>query len=355
MTPRCVIYPPRLQCSNVLLKQRPPLPPELMGEVARAAWVDVALWDHASLYLALISTHPYLREIMPSLAWTYVFCRSRRDFALYLHLRFGSALNEKERETRHTEIHLSVNFQGEFEGLVQQRSSFPRLGHAITTSASRAIDDGEPLIAAPMTAMYSGFPGASHPLGAHLDLDLSFLYADSITDLRVINTYFHSGQHARYHVYPSVMQLTIVYAKNEPSDRWAEIAPPFKRMFPALRTLTLLGASTRINSLLPLLPEDLDQLVLDAQLYPEAYGSSVHFWDLLAALKVGFKVGGGEHAPRVIFLTGAKEPFGWQDAVAIADEKGVRLERRIEYRPPCTTSATLRPVPYDLNVVFRDL
>jgi hypothetical protein len=355
MTLRCVIHPLRIQCSNALSKQRLPLPPELMGEVARAAWVDVALWDHAALYLALVSTHPYLREIMPSLAWTYVFCRSRRDFALYLHIRFGSALNEKERETRHTEMHLSVNFQREFEGLVHQRPWFPRLSHIITASASRAIDDGEPLIAAPMTAMYSGYPGVAHPLGAHPDPDLSFLHTDIITDLRVINTYFHSGQHARHHVYPSVMQLTIVYAKNERSD-WTEIAPPFKRMFPALRTLTLRGASTNTNSFLSLLPEDLDELVLDARLYSDAGGSgSVHFWDLLAALKVGFKVGGGEHAPRVILLTGAREPFGWQKAVAIADEKGVRLERRIEYRPPCNTSATLRPVPYDLNVVFRDL
>jgi hypothetical protein len=110
-----------------------------------------------------------------------------------------------------------------------------------------------------------------------------------------------------------------------------------------------------VQLLLPLLPEDLDELVLDAQFSHEAGTSSVHFYDLLPALKAGLKVGGGERAPHVVLLTGAKEPYSWQEAVAIANEKGVHLECRIEYQAPCTTSASLRPVPYDLNVVFRDL
>jgi hypothetical protein len=332
--------------------QRLPLPPEVMGEIARAAWVDVALWDHAALYVALVSTHPYLREIMPPLAWTYVFCRSCRDFALYLHLRFGGVLSEQKVHERHAELHISSNFRREIEELVHQRPLHPRLSKSIIT-ALRSVPRSKLFSAAPMTAMYSAFLGVPHPMDPHVGLDLSLAYADTITDLRVVNTYFHWGMHEHYHVYSSVTHLVILYAKDH-SSNWAK-TPRFKQMFPALRDLTLQGGSAGVQSILPLLPEDLDELVLDAQLYPKAGASSVHLWDLLPALKAGFMVGGGEYAPRVVLLTSANEPFGWQEAVAIANEKGVHLERRIEYRPPCTTSVTLRPVPYHLNVVFRDL
>jgi hypothetical protein len=53
-----------------------------------------------------------------------------------------------------------------------------------------------------------------------------------------------------------------------------------------------------VQSLLPLLPKDLDELVLDVQFSHEAGTSSVHFYDLLPALKKGVKVGGGERTPR---------------------------------------------------------
>jgi hypothetical protein len=348
---QCVVHPLRVSYPDLCI-QRPPLPPEVMGEIARAAWVDVTLWDHAALYVALVSIHPYLREIMPRLAWTYVFCRSRRDFALYLHLRFGDVLSDQKVYERHAELHISSNFRREIEELVHQRPFHPRLSISIIT-AIRSVPHRKLFSAAPMTAMYSAFSDVPHPMDPHVGLDLSLAYADTITDLRVVNTYFHWGMHEHYHVYSSVTRLVIVYAKDH-SSNWAK-APRFRQMFPALRALTLRGGSTGVQSILPLLPEDLDELVLDAQLYPTVGASSVHLWDLLPALKAGFRVGGGEHAPRVVLLTGANEPLGWQEAVSVADEKGVHLERRIEYRPPCTTSATLRPVPYDLNVVFCDL
>jgi hypothetical protein len=323
-----------------------------MGDIARAAWVDVALWDHAALYLALVSTHPYLREIMPSLAWTYVFCRSRQDFALYLHLRFGSVLSESKRHVQHAEMHLSERhiLRRGFRGQVVVK--YPKLSHDTLTAAFEAIENDELLLPTPMTAIYSSSPDAPHPLGAHPIL--SPAHADAITDLQLVNTYFDAEWHRRHHVYRSLTRLTIVHVAGRMSD-WTTIAPRFKQTFPALRFLTLRGGFAAVQSLLPLLPQDLDELVPDVQFSHEAGTSSVHFYDLLPALKAGLKVGGGERAPHVILLTGAEKPYSWQEAVAIADEKGVRLECRIEYRPPCRTSATLRPVSYDLNVVFRDL
>jgi hypothetical protein len=284
-----------------------------MGVIARAAWVDVALWDHAALYLALVSTHPYLREIMPSLAWTYIFCRSRRDFSLYLHLRFGSVLSESKRHVQHAEMHLSTRhiLRRGFRGCVFVK--YPKLSHDTLTAAFKAIENGELLLPTPITAIYSSSPGTPHPLGAHPIL--SPAHADAITDLRVVNKYFDAEWHRRHHVYRSLTRLTIVHVEGSMSD-WTATAPRFKQMFPALRTLTLRGGSAAVQSLLPLLPEDLDELVLDelvldVQSSHEAGTSSVHFYDLLPALKTGFKVGGGERAPHVVLLTGAKKPYSW--------------------------------------------
>jgi hypothetical protein len=169
-------------CDTNVCIQRPQLPPEVLGEIARAAWVDVALWDHAALYVALVSTHPYLREIMPPLAWTYVFCRSCRDFALYLHLRFGDVLSDQKVYKRHAELHISSNFRREIKELVHQRPLHPRLSKSII-SALRSVPRRKLFSAAPMTAMYSAFPDVPHPMDPHVGLDLSLAYADTITDL----------------------------------------------------------------------------------------------------------------------------------------------------------------------------
>jgi hypothetical protein len=205
-----------MSCSNICIKQRSPLPPEVMGEIARAAWVDVALWDHAALYLALISTHPYLREIMPSLAWTYVFCRSRRDFALYLYLRFGSVLSESKRHVQHAEMQLSTRHILRRGFRRQVFVKYPKLSHDTLTAAFEAIENGELLLPTPMTAIYSSSPGTPHPLGAHPIL--SPAHADAITDLRLVNTYFDAAWHARHHVYRSLTRLTIVHVEGSPAS-----------------------------------------------------------------------------------------------------------------------------------------
>jgi hypothetical protein len=205
----------------------------MIGEIARAAWVDVALWDHATLYLALVSTHPYLREIMPALAWTYVFCRSRRDFALYLYLRFGSILSDQERSVQHAELHLSLNSQRQLKGLTHQKGSFPRITHSIVMSAFEAIENGRLLFAAPITTIYSESPDAPHSMGTHANL--SFAHGEVITDLRVVNTYFHAEQHAQNRLCPSVTRLTILHAKDKLLN-WAETPRSFRQRASSLAT-----------------------------------------------------------------------------------------------------------------------
>jgi hypothetical protein len=217
-------------------------------------------------------------------------------------------LSESKRHVQHAEMHLSERhiLRRGFRGHVFVK--YPKLSDDTLTAAFEAFENGELLLPTSMTAIYSSSPDTPHSLGAHPIL--SPAHADAITDLRLVNTYFDAEWHRRHHVYRSLTRLTIVHVEGSMSD-WTTTAPRFKQMFPALRTLTLRRGSAAVQSLLPLLPEDLDELVLDVQSSHEAGTSSVHFCDLLPALKTGFKVGGGERAPHVVLLTGAKKPYSW--------------------------------------------
>jgi hypothetical protein len=340
--------PHRVSSASLILPmpQHPSLPPELMAAIAREAWLDVALWDHTELYLALVQTHSYLRAAMPVLAWKYIFCRSRKEFRLYLHLRYWGVLSSHQTGMPHAELHISSVYLDDFRHKSREANSYGR-------PAFDGLLAGEEFRAAPMISIYAAEPERHHGVMSYMNLNTSLVDANKLTDLRLINTYFHHGRWPRHVTYPTLQHLTLTSQDDDYS--WTH-APRFYERFPTLRSLTIRGIIIHLSKLLPLLPETLEELVLETHPTYRRSKDGVYAFGLLSALSSGFKIGPrGARAPRVVILTGSESLLMWYDAMVMAEEKGVHLERRIEHRPPHAEAAILRPLPYDLNVAFRDV
>jgi hypothetical protein len=338
----------RVSSASLILPmpQHPSLPPELMEAIAREAWLDVALWDHTELYLALVQTHSYLRAAMPVLAWKYIFCRSRKEFRLYLHLRYRDVLSLQQKDIPHAELHISSAYLDDLRHESRETNSYGR-------PAFDGLLAGEEFHAVPMVSIYAAEPNGTYGVMSCTDLNTSLVDVHKLTDLRLINSYFHHGRWPRHVTYSTLQHLT--FTSRDDNYFWTHV-PLFYMRFPTLRSLTIRGTIIHLSKLLPLLPETLEELVLETHPTYRSSEDGVYAFGLLSALSSGFKIGRrGARAPRVVILTGPESLLMWYDAMVMAEEKGVHLERRIEHRPPHTEAAILRPLPYDLNVAFRDV
>jgi hypothetical protein len=325
------------------MPHQPSFPPELMVAIAREAWLDVALWDHAELYLALVHTHPYLCMAMPAIAWKYVFCRSRKEFRLYLHLRYWGVLSSKHRDLPHAELHVACVYLDNFR-------HEPREANTCGRPAFDGLLAGEEFCAAPMTAIYADDPNGNHGMMSQMDLNSSLIDISMLTDLRIINTYFGRVRPSSIMTYPALRRLTLTIHH----ESWRD--EPCFEQFPNLQSLTFRGTIASVKCYLKYLPETLEEFAVEI---PPSYQNSpdgVDTFGLTSALWYGFMLGPNEaRAPRVVIITGPAEFTSWRYAIAMAQKKSVHLERRIEHRAPHTEMATLCPLPYDLNVAFLDV
>jgi hypothetical protein len=330
---------------------RATLPFELVRAIAREAWLDVSLWDHAPLYIALVSTHPYLYETMPALGWAYVFCRSPRDFGLYLRLCTGTHLSAEQKAVAHVELHVSCDFLVSYSSLLGDRAC---MIHMVATGLAVFPHDGKLFRAAARTAVYGSTPYTSfdldsqgYTLGLHALCAPSALWLVSV-NCSSISRWRRLGSPAP--VWWSVTTLTVITRRSQRPD-WARYSPAFGHAFPAVRKFTLRGPPTAIGPLLPLLPSHLEVLALEISPAP----GTLQAWGLLPALKAGFEVGDEERSPRVVLLTGPGEPEGLGEALDAAAAQGVHMERSVEHRPLCAASATFRPLTYDLNAALAEV
>jgi hypothetical protein len=306
------------------MARRPHVPWDIVDMICEVVWIDDIRRDHVKLYLSLMRTCSHLLHTMTSLAWKYVYCRSKREQALYVALHSGSLLSIQDRAKPQMELHVDTS-----------RFSSIAIG---TPTQNLQVGAPRPLLvfslteAAPLVEIVD-FRGERVPFPS--DNILKWLVRQPLppsTRLMITNMVLGEYSKGLYHETSlPIAGLTLRTHKQE-STRWSRYPEvPFKRMFPKLVELDLLGnAESSIRPLLAVLPPTIRHLTLKAAPSPQMpYGSVLHC-GLIGAIKheLGVRSASGARIS-VTVLTGPDPPMGWTQAEAAAVKHGISLKRLV--------------------------
>lgn len=328
-----------------------PLPYEILEMIICEAWLDQSCPDRLALYRVFTLTRDArCLNLLLDIAWKWVICFTAQEFRLYLRLRFGSKLKDKERRSRpHAAVLLTqgVMFRdmNEFRNKRAMDDAKVLQDMILEDMQTMGVLDDDPFFRLGTSPIYLFLRVRRDDgkflllqrlsVGSNLGEWLDSLKPEpsNITVVDEILDGFRGGL-----TLPSVVNLAV----SSPAGRmsWGA-SSAFSEHLPCLRTLTLTGAPVRIQPMLPHLPDSLQHLKLVVHFHlsnalEEPCGDTtphgnLHLWYIIPALRQGLKVGGQTSpAPQLTLCTGLEQPVGWTTAVRAAGEAGVRLIREID-------------------------
>jgi hypothetical protein len=285
------------------------VPWDIIDRITLMAWVDDSTQDHLSIYVSLGHVCTYMRQRMLTLARRHVFCRSIPDRQLYIMLR---TYLPKAETAAYLEIHVTEGGIDALSGLLDAAESSTALVRVYPTARSslRIFPDDR--------------------LNTWLSM-LEWLRPKAVELVRVNMQIRPDTSRCPLVSHPMAeLALHIPLGEEYGWRDWSRQGHSLGAAFPYVRTLSITGSCTPIRPLLPL-PPMIGHLVLEVPTgYPGAPQGTVHSWGLVGALKRDLGLCAAQKPRvRVTLLTGQAEPIGWLEAMRVAQEQGLCLERRI--------------------------